>query len=296
MTKIGFIGVGNMGGPMARNLVQAGHEVAAFDLDEEKLNLAVQSGARRAGSISDAVAGAEAVVTMLPAGQHVRAVYTGDDGVIASVAEGTLLIDSSTIDVDSSRAAHAAAEAAGYAMIDAPVSGGVGGAEAGTLTFMCGGAGDAFARAKPILEVIGGNIFHAGGAGAGQVAKICNNMILGAAMIVTGEAFSLAERLGLDAQSLFDIVATASGQTWALTSYCPVPGPVPTSPANRDYRPGFTVEMMAKDLRLAQDAAQGAKLATPIGAAALATYSLFENAGNAQMDFSGIIKMIQGQG
>ncbi len=272
MTKIGFIGVGNMGGPMARNLVQAGHEVAAFDLDEEKLNLAVQSGARRAGSISDAVAGAEAVVTMLPAGQHVRAVYTGDDGVIASVAEGTLLIDSSTIDVDSSRAAHAAAEAAGYAMIDAPVSGGVGGAEAGTLTFMCGGAG------------------------AGQVAKICNNMILGAAMIVTGEAFSLAERLGLDAQSLFDIVATASGQTWALTSYCPVPGPVPTSPANRDYRPGFTVEMMAKDLRLAQDAAQGAKLATPIGAAALATYSLFENAGNAQMDFSGIIKMIQGQG
>lgn len=296
MTKIGFIGVGNMGGPMARNLVQAGHEVAVFDLDEEKLNLAVQSGARRAGSIADAVAGVGAVVTMLPAGQHVRTVYTDDDGVIASVAEGTLLIDSSTIDVDSARAAHAAAEAAGYAMVDAPVSGGVGGAEAGSLTFMCGGTADAFARAKPILDVMGGNIFHAGAAGAGQVAKICNNMILGTAMIVTSEAFTLADRLGLEAQSLFDIVKTSSGQSWAMTSYCPVPGPVPTSPANRDYQPGFTVAMMAKDLRLAQEAAQGSKLATPMGAAALATFSLFENAGNAEMDFSAIIKMIQGTG
>ncbi len=296
MTKIGFIGVGNMGGPMARNLVQAGHELAAFDLDEEKLNLVVQVGARRAASVADAVAGAEMVVTMLPAGGHVRAVYTGEDGVIAASAAGTLLIDSSTIDVDSARAAHAAAAAAGFEMIDAPVSGGVGGAEAGTLTFMCGGTAAAFARAKPILDIMGGNIFHAGDAGAGQVAKICNNMILGAAMIVTGEAFTLGQRLGLDAQSLFDIVKTASGQTWALTSYCPVPGPVPTSPANRDYQPGFTVEMMAKDLRLAQDAAQGAKLATPLGAAALAAYSLFEGAGNAQMDFSGIIKMLQGEG
>ncbi len=296
MTKIGFIGVGNMGGPMARNLVQAGHELAAFDLDEEKLNLVVQAGARRAASVADAVAGAEMVVTMLPAGEHVHAVYTGEDGVIAASAAGTLLIDSSTIDVDGARAAHAAAAAAGFEMIDAPVSGGVGGAEAGTLTFMCGGTAAAFARAKPILDVMGGNIFHAGDAGAGQVAKICNNMILGAAMIVTGEAFTLGQRLGLDAQSLFDIVKTASGQTWALTSYCPVPGPVPTSPANRDYQPGFTVEMMAKDLRLAQDAAQGAKLATPLGAAALAAYSLFEGAGNAQMDFSGIIKMLQGEG
>ena len=296
MTKIGFIGVGNMGGPMARNLVQAGHELAAFDLDKEKLNLVVQAGARRAASVADAVAGVEMVVTMLPAGEHVRAVYTGEDGVIAASAAGTLLIDSSTIDVDSARAAHAAAAAAGFEMIDAPVSGGVGGAEAGTLTFMCGGTAAAFARAKPILDVMGGNIFHAGDAGAGQVAKICNNMILGAAMIVTGEAFTLGQRLGLDAQSLFDIVKTASGQTWALTSYCPVPGPVPTSPANRDYQPGFTVEMMAKDLRLAQDAAQGAQLATPIGAAALAAYSLFEEAGNAQMDFSGIIKMLQGEG
>jgi len=296
MTKIGFIGVGNMGGPMARNLVQAGHELAAFDLDEEKLNLVVQAGARRAASVADAVADVEMVVTMLPAGEHVRAVYTGEDGVIAASAAGMLLIDSSTIDVDSARAAHAAAAAAGFEMIDAPVSGGVGGAEAGTLTFMCGGTAAAFARAKPILDVMGGNIFHAGDAGAGQVAKICNNMILGAAMIVTGEAFTLGQRLGLDAQSLFDIVKTASGQTWALTSYCPVPGPVPTSPANRDYQPGFTVEMMAKDLRLAQDAAQGAKLATPLGAAALAAYSLFEGAGNAQMDFSGIIKMLQGEG
>ena len=194
MTKIGFIGVGNMGGPMARNLVQAGHELAAFDLDEEKLNLVVQAGARRAASVADAVAGAEMLVTMLPAGEHVRAVYTGEDGVIAASAAGTLLIDSSTIDVDSARAAHAAAAAAGFEMIDAPVSGGVGGAEAGTLTFMCGGTAAAFARAKPILDVMGGNIFHAGDAGAGQVAKICNNMILGAAMIVTGEAFTLGQR------------------------------------------------------------------------------------------------------
>ncbi len=294
MARIGIIGVGNMGGPMVRNLVEAGHGVTAFDLDEEKLDLAVQSGAGRAGSLAEAAGDMELVVTMLPAGRHVREVYLAEAGVIALADAGTLLIDCSTIDVESARAAHRAAEEAGFVMLDAPVSGGVAGAEAGTLTFMCGGTASAFRRAEPILEVMGGNVFHAGEAGAGQVAKICNNMILGAAMIATSEAFVLAERLGLDAQSLFDIVATSSGQTWAMTSYCPVPGPVPSSPANRDYQPGFTVAMMAKDLRLAQEAAQSTKLATPMGSAALATYSLFENAGNAELDFSAIVKLLRG--
>ena len=295
MAKIGFIGVGNMGGPMARNLLAAGHELKVFDLDEEKIAFIVRAGGQAAASVGDAVGGVEIAITMLPAGRHVRAVYMDGDGVLANVDAATLLIDCSTIDVESARAAHAAAAAAGFAMLDAPVSGGVAGAEAGTLTFMCGGAEASFREAKPILDIMGGNVFLAGPAGNGQVAKICNNMILGATMIATGEAFIMAERLGLEHQKLFDIVATASGQSWAMTSYCPVPGPVPASPANRDYQPGFTVAMMAKDLRLAQEAAQSVQAATPMGAAAAAVYSLFENAGNGALDFSGIIKMLRGQ-
>ena len=295
MTKIGFIGVGNMGGPMAKNLLNAGHEVKAFDLSQAALDAAISAGASAATSIADAASGVEVAITMLPAGQHVRSVYLDEGGVVGAAAAGTLFIDSSTIDVDSARAVAKAAGEDGFEMLDAPVSGGVGGAEAGTLTFMCGGSEDAFARAKPLLDVMGKTIVLAGPSGNGQVAKICNNMILGASMIAVSEAFVMAEKLGLDHQKLFDISSTASGQCWAMTSYCPVPGPVPTSPANRDYQAGFTAAMMAKDLRLAQEAAQSVRAATPLGAAAAAVYSLYENAGNGEADFSGVIRMIRGE-
>ena len=295
MTSIGFIGVGNMGGPMAKNLVNAGHEVKAFDLSQAALDAAVGAGATAATSIADAASGVEVVITMLPAGQHVRSVYLDDGGIVGAAAAGTLFIDSSTIDVDNARAVAKAAGEAGFEMLDAPVSGGVGGAEAGTLTFMCGGSEAAFAQAKPLLDVMGKTIVLAGPSGNGQVAKICNNMILGASMIAVSEAFVMAEKLGLDHQKLFDISSTASGQCWAMTSYCPVPGPVPTSPANRDYQAGFTAAMMAKDLRLAQEAAQSVRAATPLGAAAAAVYSLYENAGNGEADFSGVIRMIRGE-
>ncbi len=235
MAKIGFIGVGNMGGPMARNLLKAGHEVKAFDLSKEAMDRVAEAGAKRAQSAQDAARGVEVVVTMLPAGEHVRAVYLGEHGLLAAAEQGALFVDSSTIDVESARAVAKSAAAAGFAMIDAPVSGGVGGAEAGSLTFMCGGPDEAFARARPLLEKMGKTIVHAGAAGAGQAAKICNNMILGASMIVVSEAFALAEKLGLDAQKLFDVSSKSSGQCWAMTTYCPVPGPVPTSPANRGY-------------------------------------------------------------
>ena len=293
MARIGFIGVGNMGGPMLRNLIGAGHAVTAFDVVEGARNAARDAGATLAATAADAATAGEVVITMLPAGEHVREVYMGDGGVIASVAPGTLLIDCSTIDVGTARAVNAAAAEAGFAMLDAPVSGGVSGAAAGTLTFMVGGGDDAFARAEPILAVMGKTIVHAGPSGNGQAAKICNNMILGTSMIVVGEAFVLAERLGLDAQKLFDIASTASGQCWSLTTYCPVPGPVPTSPANRDYQAGFTAAMMLKDLRLAQQAADAAGATTPLGAQAEALYGRYCEAGNADVDFSGIIKMIE---
>jgi len=295
MTSIGFIGIGNMGGPMAANLIKAGHQVAVFDLSRDAVERAVANGASAAASMQAAAAGVEVVVTMLPAGAHVRGVYLGDDGILAAASPGTLFIDSSTIDVDSARAVHAAAAEAGFAMLDAPVSGGVGGAEAGTLTFMCGGPDEAFARAQPLLDVMGKTIVHAGAAGNGQAAKICNNMILGASMIAVGEAFVLAEKLGLDHQKLFDIASTASGQCWAMTNYCPVPGPVPASPANRNYQAGFTAAMMLKDLRLAQNAAAAAGAATPMGAAASALFALYENGGNGDKDFSGIINMLRGE-
>ena len=294
MAKIGFLGLGNMGGPMARNLLKAGHSLKVFDLSAAAVEKATSAGATAAVKPADAARDVDVVVTMLPAGAHVRSVYLGAEGLIATAAKGTLMIDCSTIDVATAREVIAAATAAGHAMIDAPVSGGVGGAEAGTLTFMVGGADDAFERAKPFLDAMGKNIVHAGGAGNGQAAKICNNMLLGISMIGTCEAFALAEKLGLDHQKLFDISAKASGQCWSLTTYCPVPGPVPTSPANRDYQPGFAVSMMLKDLRLAQEAAAKAGASTPLGAEAAALYEAYENAGHGGADFSGIIRMLRG--
>lgn len=296
MAKVGFIGLGNMGGPMAANLLKAGHSAKGFDLSREALERFAAAGGETAASVQDCAGGVDAVVTMLPAGAHVRGVYLGEDGILAVADKGTLFIDSSTIDVDSARTVAEAASKAGMDMIDAPVSGGVGGAEAGTLTFMVGGPEAAFERAGPMLEVMGKTIVHAGGAGNGQAAKICNNMILGISMIGVCEAFVLAEKLGLDHQKLFDISSTASGQCWSLTTYCPVPGPVPTSPANRDYQPGFTAGMMLKDLRLAQEAAQSADASTPLGAQAAAIYSLFSAAGESGTDFSGVIKMLRGVG
>ena len=293
MAKIAFIGLGNMGGPMAANLAKAQHHVMAFDLSEAAVNTAVEKGAHKAASAAEAVKGAEIVVTMLPAGKHVREVYEKD--VLPNVAKGTLLIDCSTIDVESARHVAALAEKAGMDMVDAPVSGGVGGATAGTLTFMVGGSDASFSKAKPVLEKMGKNIVLAGTSGGGQAAKICNNMILGVSMIAVSEAFMLAKRLGLDAQKLFDVASTASGQCWSLTNYCPVPGPVPTSPANRDYQPGFTAAMMLKDLMLAQQAANAAGASTPLGAEAAQLFSLFVNSGNGAKDFSGIIKMLDGK-
>ena len=294
MTKIGFIGLGNMGGPMAANLAKAGHDVTATDLSISAMDRAVEAGCKRGESVAATVRDADVVVSMLPAGAHVRSVYTENYGVIPNAKTGALFIDSSTIDVDSARAVITAATQKGFAMVDAPVSGGVGAATAGTLTFMVGGERQAFERARPVLENMGKNIFHAGAAGNGQVAKICNNMLLGISMIATCEAFNLADKLGLDAQTFFDISKTASGQCWSMTSYCPAPGPVPSAPSNRDYQPGFAAAMMLKDMRLAQEAAHKAKAATPLGAQSEALYALMESAGKDNLDFSGIMKLIQG--
>jgi 3-hydroxyisobutyrate dehydrogenase len=294
MTTIGFIGVGNMGGPMARNLLKGQYGVTAFDLSADVLKPVLDAGAGKGASVKETVANADVVVSMLPAGQHVRSVYL-EDGVLANVKRGALLIDSSTIDVDSARAVHAAAEKAGFDFLDAPVSGGVGGAEAGSLTFMCGGTEKAFERAKPILEKMGKKIVLAGGAGAGQAAKVCNNMLLAICMIGTCEAFTLGEKLGLDHQKLFDIMSAASGQSWSLTTYCPVPGPVPTSPSNREYQGGFATALMLKDLKLSQAAAQSASASTPLGAEAAQLYSLFAASGHGGVDFSGIIRMLRGE-
>ncbi len=289
MATIAFIGLGNMGGPMARNLVKAGHTLRGFDMVAKNVEAA---GASVCKSAAEAVKGAEVVVTMLPAGPHVRAVY---DEILPVAAKGTLLADCSTIDVDTARAVAKKAEGYGLDMVDAPVSGGTGGAEAGTLTFMVGGSARAFERAQPMLAQMGKTIVHAGGPGNGQAAKICNNMILGISMVAVAEGFSLAEKLGLDAQKLFDISSKSSGQCWSMTTYCPVPGPVPTSPANRDYKPGFTADMMLKDMKLAMSAAQGAGQATPMGAAAQSLYALMVQGGRGSLDFSAIIKTLQGK-
>ncbi|MEM7728846.1 MAG: 3-hydroxyisobutyrate dehydrogenase [Pseudomonadota bacterium] len=287
---IAFIGLGNMGGGMAANLAKH-HDVRAFDLSDSAVAKACEAGCSRADTIAAAVTGADAVVTMLPAGQHVRAVYSD---VFDHAAPGTLMIDCSTVDVDSARTMIGEATKRGFAMIDAPVSGGVKGATDGTLTFMCGGTNEAYQRAKPLLDMMGKNVFHAGDAGNGQVAKICNNMLLGIHMIGTCEAFNLAEKLGLDAQAFFDISSTASGQNWSMTSYCPAPGPVESAPSNRDYQSGFSVAMMLKDLRLAKEAATTARAATPLGAQAEELYTLMEAAGEGSLDFSGIMKLISG--
>jgi 3-hydroxyisobutyrate dehydrogenase len=292
MARIAFIGLGNMGLPMAHNLIKAGHAVTGLDVSRAQVDKLAAAGGKAAANIKDTVSGAEIVITMLPAGQQVREVYLGD-GVIAAAADGALLIDCSTIDVETARAVSAAAAGKGLAMLDAPVSGGVGGAQAATLTFMVGGTAAAFERVKPVLEAMGKTIVHAGGAGNGQAAKICNNMILGVSMIAVSEAFVLAEKLGLDAQKLFDISSKSSGQCWSMTSYCPVPGPVPTSPANRDYQAGFTAAMMLKDLKLAQDAAKAAGASTPLGADAARIYGQYVDGGEGGRDFSGIIRHVR---
>ena len=299
MARIGFIGLGNMGLPMARNLAKAGHEVVGFDVVPAACKAAEQAGLKVAASATGVLDGAETVVTMLPAGEHVRGVYLGgandkEGGLLASAGKGTLFIDCSTIDVASSREVHQAAADAGLLMLDAPVSGGVGGAEGGTLTFMVGGPDAAFARGKPLFEVMGRNIVHAGGPGNGQAAKICNNMILGISMIAVSEAFTLGDKLGLDPKVLFDISSKASGSCWAMLNHNPVPGIVETSAANRDYKPGFAAAMMHKDLKLAQAAANHAGAATPLGAEAAALYTLFVNGGHGGLDYSAIIKLIRG--
>src|SRR6187401_2276596 len=292
MARIGFIGLGNMGLPMAQNLLKAGHQVEGVDVNPGAIEKLKAACGASVGAAKGAASRADVVITMLPSGKEVRDVYLGSSGIIENANAGTLLIDCSTIDVETARAVAAQAEKKGLLMLDAPVSGGVGGATAGTLTFMVGGSAPAFARAQSILEKMGKTIVHAGGAGNGQAAKICNNMILGISMIAVSEAFVLAEKLGLDHQKLFDIASTSSGQCWALTSYCPVPGPVPTSPANRNYQPGFTAATMLRDLKLAQDAATSVGANTPLGADALRIYSEYVEGGEAERDFSGIIRLV----
>jgi 3-hydroxyisobutyrate dehydrogenase len=295
MAAIGFIGLGNMGGPMAANLAEAGHDVSGFDPSEAALAKAREHGVHTAKTIAEAVAGAQTVVSMLPAGPQVREVYTGTGGVLENALAQCLLIDCSTIDVDSARAVHAAAEERGYALLDAPVSGGVAGAEAGQLTFMVGGAEDAFDCAKGLFDSMGKAAVHAGPAGNGQVAKACNNMILGISMLAISEAFTLAERQGLDPRKLFDISSQASGSCWAMLNHNPVPGLVETAAANRNYAPGFSADMMWKDLKLAQDAAMRAGVATPMGANAQALYAALVNAGWGGKDYSAIYRLLRGE-
>ncbi|MDB5378499.1 MAG: mmsB [Rubritepida sp.] len=289
MARIGFVGLGNMGLPMARNLAKKGHEVRGYDLSAAAMDAAAEGGVGRAQSAADAARGADFVISMLPAGTHVKDAWLGAGGMAAASDPKAVLIDCSTIDVDSARAV-----ASGRPMLDAPVSGGTMGAEAGTLTFMVGGDAASFASARPILEAMGRTIVHCGEAGAGQAAKLCNNMLLAICMIGTSEAFTLAEKLGLSHEALFEVASKSSGQSWALTTYCPVPGPVPGSPANRDYKPGFATALMLKDLGLSQQAAEAAGAATPLGAAALALYQRFAEGGGAGTDFSGIINMLRG--
>ena len=292
MAAIAFIGLGNMGGPMASNLVKAGHAVTGYDVSAAALDAARAAGLRVAASAAEAATGAEVVVTMLPAGAHLVAAYEG--GLVAAAPAGALFVDSSTVDVASARRAHEIATAAGMMAVDAPVSGGVGGAEAGTLTFMAGGTTEALERARPVLAAMGRRIVACGGPGDGQAAKMCNNMILGISMIGIGEAFVLAEKLGLDHQALFDVASTSSGQCWALTNHCPVPGPVPTSAANHGYRPGFATALMLKDLTLARDAAEAAGADTALGRHAQEIFARFAAAGGAALDYSAVIEAVRG--
>ncbi|MCE8536160.1 3-hydroxyisobutyrate dehydrogenase [Ruegeria pomeroyi] len=287
--KIGFIGLGNMGAPMAANLAKAGHEVTGFDMAPVEV-----AGVTRAASAAEAARGADVVVTMLPNGQILRAVAAE---VIPAMTAGAALVDCSTVDVDSARAVAADAEAAGLLAVDAPVSGGIGGAAAGTLTFMAGGSEAAFDKAKPLFDIMGQKAVHCGDAGAGQAAKICNNMILGVTMIATCEAFALADKLGLDRQKMFDVVSTSSGYSWTMNAYCPAPGVGPQSPADNDYKPGFAAELMLKDLRLSQQAAGSADADTPMGQLAEALYTRFvEEEDGKGMDFSAMLPRFEKRG
>lgn len=296
LARVAFLGLGHMGLPMAANLVRAGFDVAGFDVVPGAREHASAAGIAVAACATDAVRGASVVITMFPSGQHVLDALNGTDdapGLLASVAPGTLFIECSTIAVDEARAAHAAVEAAGSRMIDAPVSGGVVGAEAGTLAFMVGGADGDVAEAMPLLEVMGRRIVHCGGAGLGQAAKVCNNMILGVTQIAVAEAFVLGERLGLSHDALYDVAANASGQCWALTTNCPVPGPVPTSPANRDYQPGFAGALMSKDLGLAAAAVEASGVSARMGMLAREIYRDYAAGPGAGRDFSGIIETVR---
>ena len=290
MARVAFIGLGNMGGGMAANLANAGHDVRAYDLSAEALKRAEERGCLPAASAGDALKEADAVITMLPAGAHVREVY--ESSVLGQAPTSAILMDCSTIDVGTARGEIEKAQAKNYLMVDAPVSGGIAAAEAGTLTFMVGGTKEAFAKAEPFLQHMGKAVIHAGGPGSGQAAKICNNMLLGASMIATCETFVLAQKLGLDPQTFFDIASKASGQCWSMTSYCPVPGVGPETPADRDYDGGFAAALMLKDLRLAMEAAQSVDAYTPMGAHAEELYTRFNNLGGEGKDFSGIIRMI----
>ena len=292
MPTIGFIGLGNMGAPMAANLVKSGERVLGFDMVAAARQASVRDGVQIVADAKQSAAQADVVVTMLPAGEHVVSVWKE---VLPAAKKGALFIDCSTIDVASARAAHALAAAHGIPSLDAPVSGGVGGAKAATLTFMVGGSAEAFARGKPVLERMGKRIVHCGEAGNGQVAKICNNMILGISMIGVSEAFVLGEKLGLSHQALFDVASASSGQCWSLTSYCPVPGPVPASPANNGYKPGFAAALMLKDLKLAREAAESVEAKTALGAHAAEIYDLFAQQGQGMSDFSGIINFVRGR-
>jgi 3-hydroxyisobutyrate dehydrogenase len=292
MPRIGFIGLGNMGGPMAANLVKAGEHVFGFDVVPASREASARDGVQIVGNARSTVEDADVVITMLPAGEHVVAVW---NDIVPEARQGTLFIDCSTIDVASARKAHKIAAERGIATLDAPVSGGVGGAKAATLTFMVGGTEAAFAHGKPVLERMGKRIVHCGEAGNGQVAKICNNMILGASMIAVSEAFVLGDKLGLSHQAMFDVVSASSGQCWSLTGYCPVPGPVPSSPANNGYKAGFTGALMLKDLKLAREAAASVKVKAALGAHAAEIYQEFAQAGHSGLDFSGIINLIREQ-
>ncbi len=294
MHDFAFIGLGNMGSGMAKNLASAG-SVIAFDLSEEALKAAEAVGMTRASSAGEAAAQAKTVVTMLPAGPHVKAVYMGENGIFDNAADGALLIDCSTIDVDTAREVAGVAQSRGFRFADAPVSGGVAAAAGGALTFMVGCQADDFDTVKPVLEPMAKAVIRAGDHGAGQAAKICNNMLLAIHMIGTAEAFALAEKLGLDAQQFFDISSVSSGQNWSMTSYCPAAGPVPTSPANKGYAPGFAANMMLKDLKLAAEAAAKAGASTPLGGQAESLYALFDGLGYGHKDFSGIMAMLAGR-
>ncbi len=295
MTNIAFIGLGNMGLPMANNLLAAGHTIMGFDLSADARAALVAGGGSAFETVADAVAGADVVVSMLPSGAIVKAVYEGDGGVFKNARSGALMIDSSTIDVATARDVAQEAKAHGFDMVDAPVSGGVGGAAAGTLAFMVGGTASAFSKASPVLDPMGAKIVHCGASGNGQAAKICNNMLLAISMIGVSEAFNLGRALGLDDQTFYDVAANASGQCWSLTSYCPVPGPVPTSPANNDYQPGFATALMHKDLGLAMEAVASAGANTPMGHLAADIYAGMNDEGHGNVDFSGVIKKLAGE-